>query len=73
MRFVHLDIWLPNCPNPQITIWAKFGVLRCDLGCNLGHNLSHNLGMIWATVNAPNVALIFMSLSSWQARELYVD
>ena len=55
MRFVHLDIWTPNCPNPQITIWAKFGAFRCDWGCNLGHDLSHNLGVIWATMNAPIV------------------
>ena len=55
MWFVHLDVWTSKCPNPQITIWAKFGALMCDLGCNLGHNLSHDLGVIWATVNAPNI------------------
>ena len=51
MRFVHLDVRTPNCPNSQITIWAKFGALRCDLGYNLGHDLSHDLGVIWANRN----------------------
>ena len=56
---------MPNCPNPQITIWAQFGALRCDLDCNLGHNLSHDLGVIWATVNAPIANLLLISLLTW--------
>jgi hypothetical protein len=35
----------------------KFGVLRCYLGRDLGRDLDHDLGVIWATVNVPNIVM----------------
>ena len=35
LGFVHLDLLRPNCPNPQITIWAQIWAFRSDLGHDL--------------------------------------